>query len=623
VNNLTTYPPRKPHPEPEFNPWLVRVPLLMVTGGVLLIGTLAALIFAFQLRYSNLVMPGVAASGVALGGMTRDEARTALLNSFRYDDQVVFTFRYGDQFWQFTAGELGVGFDVEATLDQAFGAGRGASVVTNLAQQASIWLNGRGIAPVIRYDQNTTLAAIQSIAAEINRPAADATLRIEGTSVITTPGQSGRVLDTSVTLTQIDEAIRTMRPGGELLLTVNEAPPTVWEAETAAAKVRAALSGPVTLVADSPAGAGPLGPWTATPEQIRAVLSLTLVSNGDGTQSYDVDVNTAAFRDYIANLAPGLIGFPRDARFDFQEETGQIIPIQAAVSGRALDVEATLTRLEEGIFSPTNRIVPLQFAYTPARFNDNMTAAELGITELVGEATTYFAGSTRNRKENIIEAASRFNGLILAPGEEFSFNTLLGDISPETGFTQGKVIFGGRTIDGVGGGVCQVSTTIFRAALLAGFPITERYSHGYRVGFYEQQGFPPGLDAAIWQPTADFRFINDTAYHLLIETTVFPQSDSIQFRLYSTNPGRQVVIEGPVIRDVTPALNASFVSNPELAPGQELYVDWAKEGADVTFTRRILDASGQLIREEAIYTHYLPWGAVVQVSPGDPRLTTG
>jgi vancomycin resistance protein YoaR len=614
------YSKPRPQPQPDFNPWLVRLPLLMVSGAVLLVGTLAALIIAFQLRYSNLVMPGVASSGVALGGLTREEARAALENSFRYDDQVVFTFRFGDQFWQYSAGDLGVGFDVEATLDQAFGAGRGESVVNNLAQQASIWLNGRGVAPVIRYDQNATLAAIQSIAAEVNRPAADATLRIEGTSVITTPGQSGRALDVQTTLLQIDDAIRALRQGGEINLTVNEAAPTIWETETAAAKVRAALSGPVTLVAENPAGSAPLGPWTTTPEQIRAVLSLRLVENGDGTQSYDVEVNTEPFRDYITRLGPGLIGFPREARFDFQEETGQIVPIQAAVSGRALDVEATLARLEEGIFSPTNRIVPLQFIYTPARFPDNMTAAELGITELVGEATTFFAGSTRNRKENIIEAASRFNGLLLAPGEEFSFNTWLGDISPETGFTQGKVIFGGRTIDGVGGGVCQVSTTIFRAALLAGFPITERYSHGYRVGFYEQQGFPPGLDAAIWQPTADFRFINDTAYHLLIETTVFPQSDSIEFRLYSTNPGRQVVMEGPVIRDVTPSLNTTFVSNQELAPGQEIYVDWAKDGADVIFTRRILDSSGQEIREETIFTHYQPWGAVVQVSPGDPRL---
>jgi vancomycin resistance protein YoaR len=155
---------------------------------------------------------------------------------------------------------------------------------------------------------------------------------------------------------------------------------------------------------------------------------------------------------------------------------------------------------------------------------------------------------------------------------------------------------------------------------MAGFPITERNSHGYRVGFYEQNGSPPGLDAAIFQPTADFRFLNDTPYHLLLETSVFPGSDSIQFRFYSTNPGRQVVLEGPTIRDVVAAKPTVFVSNPEVAPGQQLYVDWAAEGADVTFTRRILDSTGAEIRTDTIYTHYLPWAAVVQVAPGDARL---
>ncbi len=172
----------------------------------------------------------------------------------------------------------------------------------------------------------------------------------------------------------------------------------------------------------------------------------------------------------------------------------------------------------------------------------------------------------------------------------------------------------------MGGGVCQVSTTMFRAALKAGFPITERNSHGYRVGFYELNGSPPGLDAAIFQPTADFRFLNDTPYHLLLETSVFPSQQSIQFRFYSTNPGRQVVLEGPVIKSIVPALPTIYESNANLQLGQQQYVDWSAEGADVIFTRKILDAAGNEIREDTIYTHYLPWAAVVQVAPGDSRL---
>ncbi len=618
---MTVYPndPYNNHPS-GINPWAVRVPLLVISGGVLLLAALVALVLFVQVRYSNLMMPGMSIYGVNVGGLTRDQAVAAVESQFTYDDSAVFTFRYSDRFWQMTAGELGIGFDAEATIDEAFAAGRGDDVVSNLVSQASIWLNGRGVSPIIRYDQNVTTQKLSEIAAALNQPPRNATIDINGTTVTTTPGQMGRALDIPRTLSQLEQALLALNTGAEITLIVDEARPAVWDAEAAAAKVRTALSGPVTLVADSPEG-GPLGPWTASVDQIRAVLFLTLIDNDDGTQSYDVEVNTEAFRGFLDTLAPGLITLPQDGRFNFDENTGQMTPIKASLDGRRLDIDGSLARLEAGIFSPSARIVPLAFSYELARYSETMTAAELGITQLIAEATTYYAGSTKNRRDNIILAASRFDGLIIAPGEEFSFNYWLGDISPETGFVQGKIIFGNRTIDGVGGGVCQVSTTIFRAALRAGFPITERNSHGYRVGFYEQNGQPPGLDAAIFQPTADFRFVNDTQYHMLMEVSVFPGSDSIQFRLYSTNPGRQIILEGPTIRDTVPPNPTVYVANPEIAPGQQVYVDWAAEGADVTFTRKILDSNGTEIRRDTIYTHYLPWAAVVQVPVGDPRIT--
>ena len=114
------------------------------------------------------------------------------------------------------------------------------------------------------------------------------------------------------------------------------------------------------------------------------------------------------------------------------------------------------------------------------------------------------------------------------------------------------MIFGGSTVTGIGGGICQVSTTVFRAAFSGGFAITERNSHGYRVGYYEYAGAGPGLDAAIWQPTSDFRFQNNTPYHLLIESEFMGARDALQFRFYSTRHWHTVV-EPPIIRDVVGA----------------------------------------------------------------------
>jgi len=606
--------------ESSLNPWLVRLPILFITGTVLLVTALVALLMAFQLQYSNKALPGLSAYNVNLGGLTREQARTALTNAFTYDKQAVFTFRYNDRFWQATAGELGITFDVERTLDQVFSAGRSGSPLSDLGTQASIWLNGRSIAPIVRYDEQVAVQKLNTIASEFNRPPVDATLNMSGTVVVTTPAQTGLALDVSSTISTLENLMRQLQTGGEIPLVVSEAQPRVTDASVAADKINTALASSLTLVTDDQTG-GSLGPWTANVDQIKSLLVLGLVDNPDGTLRYDVTVNTEPLRGFLESLAPGLISQPKDGRFHFNESTRQLEMIKESVNGRSLDVDTTMQRVAETVFNTTNRLVPLAFAYDLPKYSSNVTATELGITTLVGDSTTYYTGSTQSRVQNIIEGAERLNGLIIAPGETFSFNNYLGDINPEDGFVQGKIIFGGRTIDGVGGGICQVSTTAFRAALKAGFPIVERNSHGYRVGFYELNGTPPGLDAAIFQPTADFRFLNDTDYHLLMETSVFPADQSIQFRFYSTNPGRQVVMEGPVIKSVVPALQTIYQPNAELQLGQEQYIDWSKDGADVTFTRKILDMQGNEIRTDTIYTHYLPWAAVIQVAPTDPRVS--
>ena len=212
--------------------------------------------------------------------------------------------------------------------------------------------------------------------------------------------------------------------------------------------------------------------------------------------------------------------------------------------------------------------------------------------------------------------------MIIGPGEEFSFNYLLGDISIENGFVEGKVIFGGRTVTGIGGGICQVSTTAFRAAFQGGFAITERNSHGYRVSYYEQNNTLPGLDAAIWQPERDFRFQNNTPYHLLIETDFYPAQDAIQFRFYSTKYW-QTEVEEAIIKNVIPAPPDKFVPSKDLQPGEIRQIDYSADGAEVTVYRNVYDMSGQLATRDYEYTYYLPWQAIYEVAPGDKRLAGG
>jgi vancomycin resistance protein YoaR len=634
---MTTYPAgNTPYysaeDEIELNPWAV-VPVLGVVGTVLLIVILGVLVAFFRYSYAGQITPGVSVAGVDLGGMTREEAIRVLEQQFFGVENAVYTFSTGTQpeldalfvdnpqLLRRSAAELGVRFDAGATVDAALAHGSDGDLASSLVEQGLTWLNGESIAPVIRYDQAPALEYLATLAARIDREPTPYNARLDGSSVVM--GEAGRKLDVDATLRELNRALTGLQPQATIPLVVYEInPPTqVTNAEEVAQVTEVALSGPLTLTAEDAISGAPLGPWEITQAQIESLLQVELVDNGDGTTRYEVAADMSAFRESLEELAPGLRARPADGRFHFDPVSRELVVIQPAVNGREVDIEETIHRLEQAVFRADNRTVPIAFDYTLPRYHDNLTAAELGITEMVVEATTYYTGSEANRRHNIAEGASRFDGVIIGPGEEFSFNYWLGDLSFESGFKEGKVIVGGRTVGGIGGGICQVSTTVFRAAFAGGYQIVERNSHAYRVGYYELNG-PPGLDAAIWTPERDFRFQNDTDYHLLIETAIYPAENAIQFRFYSTNPGRVVEIETPTVRNVVEAPPVGYEANRDIPLGQSLQVDYAAEGADVNVKRIIRDMQGNVLTEDNIFTHYLPWQAIFQVNPNDSRLNS-
>ncbi len=626
---MSTIPVQKPsgrypsprYEEPAFNPWWVRLPVLFALGAMLFAVSLLGLLFFYQQQYDGKILPGVFVSGISLTGLTPAEAAPLLESQYTFDQEAVFTFRDPgtDRFWQMTAADLGVRFDADATLAAAMDAGRQESGLDNLLTQGTNWLNGTAIAPVVVYDQGIAVEKLTAIADEIDQQTVNGTLELNGGQVSQTTSQIGRTLDIAATLSKLDQSLRSLSTGAEIALVIHETQPEIGGVSETSAKVQAALSAPLTLITDDGQG-GMLGPWTISTEQISALLKVDSIQNGDGTQHYDVSVDLEPFRAYLEGLAPALKTQPTDGRFHFNESTRQLELLKAGVGGREMDIDQTLANLQEKVFNPTDRTVHIAYDYVQSRYHNNVTAQELGIVELVAEATTYYTGSPDNRRQNIAVGTALYDGIIIGPGEEFSFNSWLGDLSEEAGFTEGNVIFGDRTINGIGGGICQVSTTVFRAAFTGGYTIIERNAHAYRVGYYEQNS-PPGFDAAIWTPERDFRFQNDTPHHLLIEAEVFPATNTLQFRFYSTRVDRQVEIQAPIIKNVEPARAAIYEVNSNLRPGEIIQVDYAAEGADVTIPRIIRDSAGNILKEDSIYTHYLPWGAIYQVAPGDVRLS--
>ncbi|WP_243028409.1 VanW family protein [Thermus albus] len=246
----------------------------------------------------------------------------------------------------------------------------------------------------------------------------------------------------------------------------------------------------------------------------------------------------------------------------------------------------------------------------PARYTSPSPSLKdlyaLGVREHLATGETDFRGSSRERAHNLLLASSKLDGLLIPPGT-FSLNQALGPITEEEGYKEAFVIVGDRTEQGVGGGVCQVSTTLFRAFFLAGLPILERHAHSYQVAYYK----PPGLDAAVIQPYKDLKVLNDTPGHILVQRSV--QGTTLRFHLFGTKD-REVRWEGPFISDKKPPLPPKEIPDPSLPPGVRKQVDFAAEGARVEVRRTVRYRDGR-VREDKVVSVYRPWGAVYLVGP--------
>lgn len=627
ASNAPTYPQPAPHarrgarPQRAPNPWLLRVPLLLFFGAILLALVLVMLLAGYQFAYRDQILPGVSTVfDLDLAGMTRDEAIVALERRFSYDDQARFTFRYGDQEWTMTAREAGVSFDAAATVNAAYAVGRGGGWLSNLADQLDAWLNGYPVAPVVIYNQTEAQARLAQIARDyVNRPVIDATLAIRDGRAATTPSQIGRSVDLSATLGVLRNEILRLSMASTIGLVISETPPVVWNTAEVAARIDQALAAPVEFTARQ--GAAGEQAWLVPVETLEKMLVLQKATQPDGSVVYQLGVDLGEARALLGEIAPEMEAQPQNARFVFDDETRQLEVISRSVDGTVLDVEATLADFERALFAanPAERRVALAFQHLRADIPDTATAAELGITENVVSHTTYFYGSSAARRRNVEVAASHFHGLVVPPGGIFSFNEWLGDVSVETGYEQGLIIVGNQTITGVGGGVCQVSTTAFQTAFYGGYPILERTEHAYRVSYYEH-GEGPGMDATVYSPIVDFRFKNDTPYHLLIETYVNLNNSTITWKFYSTSMGRRVVKEGPTIRGQTSPPPAIYRASSDLRLGQIRQVDYAQSGADVYVYRTVYEGDRIIIDREEFRSHYMPWANQFEVGPGDSRI---
>jgi vancomycin resistance protein YoaR len=594
---------------------LEQVAVAMVLGFILFTVAIVAIYTAFQVWYGGRIFPGVTVNGVAVGGLTPAAAAATITQEFSFPQSGKILLQDGGQTWLVSPGQLGLYLDPETSALNAYHVGRSGGIFRRLRDQYSAYASGDALPPALIFDERVAHQVLQGLARQIDKPIVEASLAIQGTDVVVNNGQTGRTVDVDASLAAVSAQVQTLTDG-IVPLVVRESPPAILDANAQAELARRILSAPLTLtLLEGESG----GPWEFDQQMLASMLSFQRVVDGQSAE-YRVGLNTDQLIAFLSGLGPSLQRYPQNARFIFNDDTDQLEVIEHAIIGRTLDVAASLKAVQEKV-GAGEHTVQLVFDYTNPPVTDDKTGAELGVIELVSAETSYFYGSSPDRVQNIQAAAASFHGLMIAPGETFSMASQLTNISLENGFAEAMIIVGGRTVKGVGGGVCQVSTTLFRTAFFGGFPVNERHAHAYRVYYYEKVAGNridtnlAGLDATVYVPLVDFKFTNDTPYWLLMETYVVPSQSSITWKFYSTKDGRTVdwTTTGPINR--TPPPDPQYIENPDLAQGQINQVDWEAEGADVNVTRTVY-RDGSVYFQDYFNTHYQPWRAVYEYGPG-------
>ncbi len=574
----------------------------------------AGLFAGWQFWHTDRIFSGVRVAGVPVGGETRASALLRLHRELTpYPlPPVYLELGPGSQEgggaavrrWALGAELLAPEADLEGAVKLAYHIGRQGGPFKRIFSQWQAFSGQKTVWPEVIVSEGVVRQAVGSAAAEVRRPSRPA-IRIGELSL---PAQPGLDVDIAATGRHILAQVASGQSGTVSLQTYSTAPP-----ESATVDSPRDSSG----AASSTWGGGPGASGGLTPpepvvlrhEPSGTAFALDAAQLQKIMPGGDPDfLNEEALRFVVEGWAKQ-VSFPaQDARLRFDDATSTLTVLQQSRTGQRLNVDLTIEAVRQAL-NTDRRTGTLPIIAVPPAVDSSRLSA-LGIRELVASGTTYFKGSSNTRVYNIEVAAEKLVGVVVPPGGVFSFNSAIEAVSGANGFEDSAIIWGDRTAVGVGGGVCQVSTTVFRAALEGGFPFLERHNHGYVVSWYGD----PGFDATIYTPYVDLRFLNDTDAHLLIQPVVDSAGGTLSFHFYGTKPDREVVISEPVYEDIKQPGEPIYQEDASLEAGQIKQVEWAKEGLTATVIRKVTE-NGRT-REDPIRSVYRPWNAMYLYGPG-------
>jgi len=563
---------------------------LAILPTFLLIVLICSLLATFEVLFEDKFFPGSYIGDTNLVYLTKAEAYAVLNSKFEQRKSQQLAFQYIGSSYQIDLATSSAVASFDQVIERAFKVGRGTKLNENIYNQV------RNL--FFRQDYNPQIAVFldhqyNTINQQIFTPTIDGSLIVDENQIRITESKNGLELDRASLTENITNYFITGIISSELPVRSLEPKITTAKLQKAKYFLESAKDSPVQLVFEKDR-------WE--------VDYKTLITLLDLEADPDKLVSQPKVENYLKSLA-GKINQPvREGQFEFNKETGRVSAFSASQDGRELELAKTTFLLTEALEGRQPKEIQLPVTVVKPKIN-TAEVNNLGIKELLGRGVSHFAHSIENRIFNLSLASSRINGTLIPPGETFSFNKTVGDISGASGYKPAYVIKSGRTVLDDGGGVCQVSTTVFRAVLNSGLPVVARTAHAYRVGYYEQ-GFPPGLDATVFSPTVDFIFSNDTNSHVLVQA--YREGTTLYVDLYGTSDGRVASISKSVVNNITPAPPELRQDDPTLPKGTVKQVDFAAAGANVSFNRTVTRAGRTLI-SETFKSNFKPWQAVYLV----------
>ena len=521
---------------------------------------------------------GVTIAGVDVGGMSPAQARAELQRRFSSVEPQPVTFTAAGHAFKISPAELGVQPDWNAAIAQAERAGSGSGPLRGF-KRLELRFFGTDVKLQPRVFQAALVYELERLAHDVNVSHSDASVRLRGGRPVVVPGRAGAELNTKAAGPVILAALVGFQQGA-VALPVRIDPVRVSAAQLApaAAQARTALSAPVRVAIG-------LGRWRLTPAQLAPLLELP----HGGTTA--VRVAGPAADAYFARMSRKVEHAPVDASFAVTATGARVVP---ARPGTALDVVASAKALLAAAVSPLHRIARFSVAEQQAT-RSTADAKAMGIRGVVSNYQTYFGG-VPNRIHNVQVVAHLVDEQLIRPGENWSFNGATGERTAAKGFLEAPVIINGEVSTGLGGGVCQVSTTVFNAAFEAGLPITERTNHALYISHY-----PLGRDATVNYPDVDLRFTNDTGHWLYLRT--FVTSDSLQVTLYGTPAHRRVESTAAPLVNTGP-IPVKKVKDPTMPKGKTKVDTLGVPPQATSVERKVYAPNGKLLYDSVWHSSY-------------------